>query len=67
MRISVKTSGLNLSDFDIQKVIQVGLFNSSARVIEEAQQNAPLDTGKLKQSIGREPAMIGRGTKKVIV
>lgn len=57
MRINIKTKG-NLGKFDLDRAIQIGLHNTSQKLVQTAQANAPYDTGKLKQSIAVEPAVI---------
>lgn len=66
LAISYKTN-FNLSNLEVDKIIQVGLVNASQRVQKVAQANAPYETGKLKQGIGVEPNNIGKGVKQVRV
>jgi len=57
MNISVKVN-FNIDNIDIDKVNQIGLFNSANAVKTQAQENAPYQTGKLRQSISVEPGTI---------
>jgi len=53
MEISIKTN-FNLNKFDMNNLVEIGLHNSTRRVQSQARENAPYDTGKLKQSIAIE-------------
>lgn len=64
MKITI-SSNFDLGKIDMGRVNQVGLVNSSQRIMRIAQANAPYDTGKLKQGIGVEPGNISTATKKV--
>lgn len=57
MQISVKIN-FNIDNIDIEKIHQIGLFNSANAVKTQAQENAPYQTGKLRQSINIDPAII---------
>lgn len=66
MKINI-TTNFNLGKLDMWRVNQIGLVNSSQELQRIAQENAPYDTGKLKQGIGVEPANITKSTKLVRV
>lgn len=63
------------SNFDLNKlspelvweITEIGLYNSSELAIWEAREFAPYKTWRLKAWIWREPSIIWKKTKKVIV
>ena len=64
MQISVKVN-FNIENLNIEKVNQIGLFNSANAVKTQAQENAPYQTWKLRQSINIDPLVIKKGQTKV--
>lgn len=50
MEINVKIN-VNLDDLSVSRIHQIGLVNSTQIIAKQARENAPIDTGKLKQSI----------------
>lgn len=64
MQISVKVN-LNFDNVDIDKINQIGLFNSANAIKTQAQENAPYQTGKLRQSINIDPTVIKKWQTKV--
>lgn len=54
MRIEI-TTNFDISKLDMGELNQRGLINSSQVIKGMAQDNAPYDTGKLRQSIGIAP------------
>ena len=57
----------NLSGDLVWEITKIWLFNSSEDAIEQAREKAPYETGKLKQSISREPQNVTQSTRKVLV
>jgi len=66
MRITFKTH-LTLDKLSIGKINQIGLVNSGQKLMAIAQENAPYETGKLKQGIGMEPNSVSTSTRRVRV
>lgn len=66
MQITVRTN-INLPDDMVGKINQIWLVNSTQMIIRQARENAPYDTGKLKQSINKEPNNITTSTDEVRV
>ncbi len=66
MEITVKVN-VNLDQIDMGRVNQIGLINSSQKLVKIAQANAPYDTGTLKKGIGADPTNIGTNTKQTRV
>lgn len=66
MEINVKVS-VNLDKLDMGRVNQIGLSNSTQILAKQARENAPIDTGTLKKSIGVEPATISTNTTEARV
>lgn len=66
MEIKVKLN-FDLRKLDIGTVTQIGLVNSTQRLVAIARENAPYETGTLKKSIGAEPGAITKNTKKARV
>lgn len=64
MKITVKTN-VRLDKFNIWKINQIWLVNSSQRLVKQARENAPFETGTLKKSIWTEPGQITSTTKTV--
>jgi hypothetical protein len=57
----------DLSGELVDEISMIWLFNTSEDAIHQSQENAPYETGKLKQSIWRQPGSVGTKTKKVVV
>lgn len=64
MRIDVKVN-FDLNKLQMGEVFQIGLHNSGQKIQKLAQGNAPYLTGKLSQSIGVNPGIITKNTKKI--
>lgn len=57
----------DLSEMDIEKLIQIALNNSAREIQRTARENAPYDTGKLKQGIAIDPGVVAKGVDFVRV
>lgn len=66
MKINVKVN-VNLDKLSIGRINQIGLVNSTQLIAKQARENAPIDTGTLKKSIGIEPGQITTSTKEARV
>lgn len=64
MKITIKTN-VKLDKISIWKINQIGLVNSSQKLVKQARENAPYETGTLKKSIWTEPGQITSNTKTV--
>lgn len=67
--IAIKTN-FNINNLNwnlVDEIVKIWLYNSSENAIETAREKAPYLTWKLKQSIWRDPALISKWVKKVII
>lgn len=66
MEITVKIN-VNLGELDIGRINQIGLVNSSKKLVKKAQELAPYETGTMKKGIGADPSNITTNTKETRV
>jgi len=63
---SIKVN-LDLWEKKFGEFVKIWLFNSAQAIRAQAQENAPYDTGKLKQSIWIHPSSITTNTRVVAI
>lgn len=66
MDIKIKVN-FDIRKLDVWEINKIGLFNASEKLIKQAQELAPYETGTLKKSIARDPQNITKTTKQVAI